>query len=220
MKVIIFGATGMVGQGVLRECLLDPLVTEVLAVGRGATGRTDAKLRELLRPDLTDLTAIEAELTGFDACFFCLGVSSAGLNEATYRRITYDLTMSVADRLARLNPRSVFVYVSGQGTNADGRAVWARVKGETENALLAKDLRAYMFRPGIIQPRFGAGSKTRLYRAIYVVATPLFPLLRWITPSSVTATDTVGRAMIRVAMDPPAEHVLETPDINRIGAPR
>src|SRR4051812_22773381 len=107
MKVIIFGATGMVGQGVLRECLLDPLVTEVLAVGRGATGRTGAKLRELLRPDLTDLTAIEAELTGFDACFFCLGVSSAGLNEATYRRITYDLTMSVADRLARLNPRSV-----------------------------------------------------------------------------------------------------------------
>jgi uncharacterized protein YbjT (DUF2867 family) len=222
MKVIIFGATGMVGQGVLRECLLDPVVTEVLAVGRTGTGRQDPKLRELVRADLAVTSAdsaVEAELTGYDACFFCLGVSSAGMNEEAYRRITYDLTLAVADTLARINPGSVFVYVSGQGTNATGRAMWARVKGATENALLDKELRAYMFRPGIIQPRFGAGSKTRLYRAVYVVATPLFPLLRWLTPSAVTATDTVGRAMIAVARNPPAGHILETPDINRAGTP-
>jgi uncharacterized protein YbjT (DUF2867 family) len=133
MRVLLFGATGMVGQGVLRECLLDPRVSEVVVVGRSPTGRTDAKLREILRPDVGDLGPVQAELTGIDACFFCLGVSSAGLSEQAYRAVTYDLTLSVARTLTRLNPGLVFVYVSGRGTDADGRAMWQRVKGATES---------------------------------------------------------------------------------------
>jgi uncharacterized protein YbjT (DUF2867 family) len=217
MRVVIFGASGMVGQGVLRECLLDQRVSEVVSVGRRPIGRTEAKLRELVRDDVADLGPVESELTGMDACFFCLGVSSAGMSEPAYKAVTYDLTLSVARRLTRLNPGLVFVYVSGQGTNADGRAMWQRVKGATENDLLDLDLRGYMFRPGIIQPLHGVGSRTRLYRAAYVVATPLFPLLRRFAPRSLTTTEVLGRAMIEVAVQRPDLPILETPDINRYG---
>src|SRR5580704_18949501 len=138
MKVILFGATGMIGQGALRECLLDPGVEQVLAVGRGATGQPHAKLRELVHADLFDLSAIAADLSGYDACFFCLGVSAAGMTEAAYRRVTYDLTLAVARTLVERSPGMTFLYVSGAGTDstARGGSMWARVKGETENALL------------------------------------------------------------------------------------
>jgi uncharacterized protein YbjT (DUF2867 family) len=158
MKVIIFGATGMVGQGVLRECLLDPDVRRVLSIGRSATGQRHEKLRELIRADLLDYSAIENELRGYDACFFCLGITSLGLSEEQYRRVTYDITMAAAKALARLNPDMTFVYVTGAGTDSTehGRTMWARVKGETENALLRLPFRAaYMFRPAAIQPLYG-----------------------------------------------------------------
>jgi uncharacterized protein YbjT (DUF2867 family) len=206
----------MVGHGVLRECLLDPDVEEVLAVGRGALGRSDTRLRELIVPNVADLSSVEPQVTGFDACFFCLGVSSVGMSEADYRRVTYDLTLGVATTLARLNPEMTFVYVSGAGTDASerGRSMWARVKGETENALLRLPFKAVMFRPGFIAPLHGIRSKTRLYRVLYALARPLTPLLRAAFPDHVTTSEQVGRAMLRVAKEGAPKPVLEMGDIN------
>jgi uncharacterized protein YbjT (DUF2867 family) len=191
MKVILFGATGMVGQGVLRECLLDPEVSEVIAVGRSSTGQTPAKLRELVRADLFDLSGLESELGGADACFFCLGVSSVGMKEPDYRRVTFDLTLAVARTLARLNPALTFIYVSGTGNDSSehGRRMWARVKGETENALLRLPFKAaVMFRPGAIVPLHGITSKTRLYRVLLALVRPLWPLVRLLFPGFATTT--------------------------------
>jgi uncharacterized protein YbjT (DUF2867 family) len=219
VKVLLFGATGMVGQGALRECLLDPDVELVVTVGRRAGSARHEKLRQLVVPDLQDLSAHASELTGFDACFFCLGVSSAGMGEAEYRRVTKDLTLAVAGLLARLNPAMTFVYVSGAGTDSTerGRTMWARVKGETENALLRLPFAAaFMFRPGYIQPLQGITSRTRLYRAAYAVASPLFPLLDRLVPDHVTTTERVGRAMLVVARRGAPAKVLETRDINAL----
>ncbi len=163
MKIILFGATGMVGQGSLRECLLDPGVESVLAVGRSPTGQRNAKLREILHDNFFDYSAIEAQLSGFDACFFCLGVSSIGMSEQHYRHLTYDLTLAAASTLSKLNPGMVFIYVTGQGTDSSeqGRLMWARIKGKTENDLLRLPFKAaYMFRPAGIQPLHGTRSKT------------------------------------------------------------
>jgi uncharacterized protein YbjT (DUF2867 family) len=217
MKVILFGATGMVGQGVLRECLLVPDV-EVLAVGRTGTGISHPRLTEIVRDDLFDLTPVAAELADYDACLFCLGVSSVGLSEDAYRHITYDLTMSVARTLATVHEGMRFLYVSGAGTDGSekGRVRWARVKGQTENALLNMPLDAYMFRPGYIQPMHGVKSKTRLYRGIYAVLRPLFPVLRRAAPKFVTSNETIGRAMLSVARSGAQKRVLETSDINLI----
>ncbi len=159
----------MVGQGVLRECLLDPDLDSVLVIGRKTIGQQHGKLQEIIQEDLADLSAIERRLAGYDACFFCLGVSAAGMNEQAYRRVTYDLTISVAGTLARLNPAMTFIYVSGSGTDSteQGRMMWARVKGKTENALLRMPFHAaYMFRPGYIQPLHGIRTKTGWYAAI------------------------------------------------------
>jgi uncharacterized protein YbjT (DUF2867 family) len=216
MRVIIFGATGMVGQGVLRECLADGRVEAVLTVGRAPTGQVHAKLREITHPDLYDLAPIEGELAGYDACFFCLGVSSAGMSEKDYRRLTYDLTLSAGTTLARLNPDSTFVYVSGAGTDEHGRAMWARVKGATENALLALPFKAYMFRPGYIQPLHGIRSRTTWYRVAYVVVAPLYPLLRRMFPSAVTTTERIGQAMIAVAERGAPRRVLGPAEINAL----
>jgi uncharacterized protein YbjT (DUF2867 family) len=216
MKAMVFGATGMVGQGVLRECLVDPAVAEVLAVGRTPVGRSDPKLRELVRADLSGLSTVGDELAGYDACFFCLGVSSTGMSEPEYRRLTYDLTLSVARTLAAVNPGMTFVYVSGQGTDAQGRSMWARVKGATENALLELPLQVYLFRPGYIQPMYGATSRTRLYRALYAVTAPLYPILRRVFPRSLTTTEQMGRAMIEVARHGAPTRILETRDIVRL----
>jgi uncharacterized protein YbjT (DUF2867 family) len=218
VKVILFGATGMVGQGVLRECLIDPDVREVLAIGRTPTGRTHPKLRELVRRDLFDLADAEGDLSGFDACFFCLGVSSAGMREEDYRRVTYELTLAVARTLARLNPGMTFLYVSGTGTDSTerGRSMWARVKGQTENALLRLPFKAVMFRPGVIVPMHGIVSKTRLYRVFYALARPILPVLRAGFPQLVTTTEQVGRAMLRVARHGAPKPILETRDINAL----
>jgi uncharacterized protein YbjT (DUF2867 family) len=221
MKVILFGATGMVGQGVLRECLLDPGVERVLAVVRSASGGPDPKLRELVHKDFYDFSSVAEELAGYDACFFCLGVSSAGMKEPDYRRVTYDLTLAAARVLLAKNPGMTFIYVSGAGTDssAKGRSMWARVKGETENALLGLGFKAaYMFRPGYIQPMHGIKSKTRLYRAIYAVATPLYPVVKALASGAVTTTEQVGRAMLAVARKGSDKALLENRDINAIAA--
>jgi uncharacterized protein YbjT (DUF2867 family) len=216
LKVILFGATGMVGQGVLRECLEAPDVDAVLAVGRNATGKQHPKLRDLLPADLFDLSPVENDLRGFDACFFCLGVSSAGMSETDYRRTTLDLTLSVARTLVRLNPAMTFIYVSGAGTG--GRAMWARVKGETEAALLQLPFgRCCMFRPAFIQPMYGIVSRTRLYRAIYAVLGPLFPVWRVLVPGYVTTTEIVGMAMLQVVRHGAPGPVVENQDINALG---
>ena len=220
MRVLLFGATGMVGQGVLRECLLDPDVESVLSVGRSATGQLHVKLRELVHRDFLDFSPIESELAGFDACFFCLGVSSAGMKEEAYRRITYDFTMAAARTLARLNPNMTFVYVSGMGTDSSerGRTMWARVKGQTENALLRMPFQAaYMFRPGVIVPLHGIKSRTALYRIPYMLMAPLLPLLEAAFPKYVTTTERLGRAMIHVAKQGAAKAVLESSGINAVG---
>jgi uncharacterized protein YbjT (DUF2867 family) len=219
MSILLFGATGMVGQGVLRECLLDSGVASVVSIGRSATGLSDPKLREIIHADLTDYAPIEAQLSGFDACFFCLGISSAGMTEEKYARITYDITVRAAETLARLNPALSFVYVSGQGTDSSehGRIMWARVKGRTENALLRLHFKAaFMFRPGIIVPRFGARSRTALYRIPYALARPLLPLLRRAFPNHVLTTDEIGQAMLLVARRGAPKPVLETRDIRSL----
>lgn len=219
MKVILFGATGMVGQGVLRECLLDPNVERVLAIGRVTTGQQHQKLRELVHKDFSNFSAIESELAGYDACLFCLGVSSAGMSEQDYHRVTYDFTLAAAQPLAQLNPGMTFIYVSGAGTDSteQGRTMWARVKGKTENALLRLPFKAsYMVRPGFIQPQHGIKSKTKLYRAIYAVMGPLYPVLKAMAPKYVTTTEQVGRAMVKVARQGAPKQVLENSDINSI----
>ncbi len=219
MKVILFGATGMVGQGVLRECLLDPGVESLLAVGRSVTGQQHAKLHEIAQTDLFDLSAIEGKLSGYDACFFCLGISSVGMNEETYRRITYDLTIAVAKTLVRFNPAMTFVYVSGAGTDSTehGRMMWARVKGKTENDLLRMPFKAaYMFRPGYVQLLHGIKTKTRWYAAFYALMGPLYPMWKRLFPKYVTNTECVGRAMLNVARQGAPKRVLENPDINSL----
>ena len=218
MNVIIFGATGMVGQSVLRECLCDPDICSVMAIGRTVSGVRHEKLREIVQADLWHYAAIESELTGFDACFFCLGVSSAGMTEADYRLITYQFTLAAAEELSRVNPGMTFIYVSGTGTDSSehGRSMWARVKGQTENALLRLPLSAYMFRPGLIIPLDGIRSKTRAYRILYSLLGPFLMLLRRMFPKAVVTTREIGQAMLSVAKHGYAERILEVRDIRAV----
>ena len=201
MKVVIFGSTGMVGQGVLRECLLDPDVESVLAIVRKTSLPLHGKLREIVHPDVSNLSAIEDRLSGYDACFFCLGVSAVGMKEEEYRGLTFDLTVSVARTLAKLKPTMTFIYVSGAGTDSTerGRLMWARVKGETENTLLQMPFKAvYLFRPAYIQPLHGVRTKTAWYGAVYAVMRPFYPVWKMLFPNYVTTTECVGRAMLNV----------------------
>jgi len=208
----------MVGQGALRECLADPEVERVLAVGRSELGQAHQKIREIVHKNLFDFIDIEIELQGYDACFFCLGVSSAGMNEPDYRRVTYNLTLAAARLLANLNPNMTFIYVSGMGTDSTGRgrSMWARVKGQTENALLALPFKAYMFRPGFIQPLHGIRSKTLSYRILYAIVGPIYPILRALFPKYVTTTEEMGKAMLQVVKNGGANRVLESQDIHRL----
>jgi uncharacterized protein YbjT (DUF2867 family) len=216
----------MVGQGVLRECLRDPDVEQVVTVGRSPAaaqlpelllepGSQRSKMGEILHLNLADLSAIESELAGFDDCFFTLGVSSSGMKEADYDRITYGLTLAAARTLSRLNPGMTFIYVSGTGTDGSekGRVMWARVKGRTENALLRLPLNAYMFRPGIIQPLDGIRSKTLSYRIGYALMKPLLPALHRALPNRVLSTREIGQAMLAVAKHGYRKRILETKDI-------
>jgi uncharacterized protein YbjT (DUF2867 family) len=216
MNVLILGATGMVGQGALRECLLDDGVERVVTLGRTPIGQAHPKLREIVHGDLLHLTGVEDQLRNLDACFYCLGASAAGLSEAEYSRINYEITLAVAETLVRLDPDSTFVYVSGTGTDSTerGRVMWARVKGRTENALLRLPFRAaYMLRPGVIIPMHGARSKTRLYRVFYTVLGPLLPALKALFPRSVITTEHLGRVMLRLARSGYSKHVLEMADL-------
>jgi uncharacterized protein YbjT (DUF2867 family) len=219
MNVIIFGATGMVGQGVLRECLIDPGIERVLVVGRSPTGVHNGRLGEVIHGDFLNYGAIEAQLAPYDACFFCLGVSSIGMSEERYRYLTHDITLAAATTLARLNPQMTFVYVTGAGCDSTERGgiMWARIKGKTENDLLKLPFKAaYMFRPGAIQPLHGARSKTVWVQAVYAATWPLWSVLRRLSPNLVTTTEQVGRAMIRVARDGYPRKVLEMADINSL----
>ena len=209
MKIIIFGATGMVGQGALREALLAEDVEQVLAVVRKPTGVRHPKLEEVALADFADLTPIEDDLRGYDACFYCLGVSSVGLDEAAYTRISYDYPVAAAHQLARLNPAMTFIYVSGAGTKPDSRRMWARVKGRTEIEVIKTFKNGYGFRPGFIQPTHGATSGTRGYRIGYALTAPLIPLLDRLFPKYVTSTDRLGQAMLRAARTGFPTHIVE-----------
>jgi uncharacterized protein YbjT (DUF2867 family) len=222
MKAVIFGATGMVGQGVLRECLADPFVEGVITIGRTAPGARNPKLQNIVLPDMYQYSSIEPQLTGLDACFFCLGVSAAGLTEEQYEKLTYTLTLAAAETLSRLNPAMTFVYVSGAGTDSSekGRMMWARVKGRTENTLLRMPFKnAYMFRPGIIQPAHGERSKTRAYRIGYTLFGPVLPLLRLFFARQILTTEEIARAMINVARYGAAKKILEISDIAACAKP-
>ena len=221
VKVILFGASGMVGKGVLRECLLDSDVEKVVLIGRSATGQQDPKIREIVHADIGDLRSLEPELSGFDACFFCLGVSSVRMTEGAYKRITYDITIGAAASLARLNPSMTFIYVSGMGTDSSeiGRTAWARVKGTTENALLRMPFRAaYMFRPAFIQPMHGEQPKAAIAKLALRVIGPLIPLVIRYAPQFGTTTERIGRAMLFAVKHGAPKKVLESADINALSS--
>mgnify|MGYP003575188793 CR=1 FL=1 len=219
MDVVIFGATGMVGQGVLRECLLDPDVKRVVTIVRSATGQQHPKLEEIVHADLLDLSPIESRLSGLDACFYCLGVTSTGMTEEAYTRVTYDMTVVAAATLSRLNPQMTFVFVSGAGTDSTerGRIMWARVKGRAENALQRFPFKAaYIFRPGVIQPMHGIRSRTKAYQLFYTIAGPVIPLLKRMFPKLITSTQQIGRAMLVLAKQGGPKTIYESADINRL----
>lgn len=217
MRVLLLGATGMVGQGVLLECEAARDVSDIVAIVRSRLERVQAKATEVQHRDFFNWN--DVDLSGFDACFFCLGVSALGKSEAEYRHVTYDLTMSFAEALVKASPQAVLCYVSGAGTNAQGRQMWARVKGATENALMAMPFRGvYCFRPGYIQPLNGVKSKVGWYNAIYTTLGWAEPLLRRVAPKYVTTSEAVGRAMLKVARDGWPQRVLENRDINAAAA--
>jgi uncharacterized protein YbjT (DUF2867 family) len=202
MDVVIFGATGMVGQGVLRECLRDPEITRVVTVGRTTPPTSDAKLCALAIRDLFDLSSLANDLTNLDACFYCIGLTSLGVSEAAYTHVTHDLTLSVAAFLLERNPSLAFVFVSGRGADSSerGRVMWARVKGKTENALFRMPFKTVTaVRPGLIVPLHGIESRTGWYNIFYTIMRPLLPLLQRAAPGYVTTTERLGQAMIRIA---------------------
>lgn len=201
MKVIITGATGMVGKGVLLECLENNEVTKVLVIGRQSVNITHPKLNELLISDFTNFEPYSSDLTGYDACFYCLGISAAGLDEAAYTKITYDYTLNLANVLLKLNSQFTFIYVSGEGTDSSekGRMMWARVKGKTENDLLASGFtQSFMYRPGMIIPLNGIKSRTKLYQFMYDYFMWLVKLIKFFAPNSVVNTTQIGKSMINV----------------------
>ncbi len=221
LNVLLLGATGMIGAGVLLECLDSPDVASVLALGRRVTGMKHPKLRELVLGDLFEITSHQSELANIDSCFFCLGVTSVGMSEAEYSRVTYELTMAVARTLRAASPTATFIFVSGEGTDSTerGRTMWARVKGKAENGLLGMGFPgAWMFRPGIIEQRRGVKSRTPLYQNFYVVLSPLVSVARRLLPNTVTSTAEIGRAMINIARSGYPVTILRPGDINRAAA--
>lgn len=218
MKVIVFGATGMIGEGALIECLEDPGVERVLAIVRRPTGHTHEKLTEVAHDDFTDFTAIEDQLDGYDACLFCLGISSAGMSAEQYRHVTYDIALAAGRTLVRRNPQMRLCFISGAGTDSGSRQMWARVKAETETALMQLPWRsAHMFRPAMIQPKKGVTSGVTSYRVLYAAIGWTLPLWKAVAPKYVTDSEILGRALVRVARDGHPQAILENADINVVG---
>lgn len=215
MKVILFGATGMVGKGVLRQCLIEPDIESVLSIGRKPSGMSHPKLHDLVRADMFDFNISADEVKGYDACFFCLGVSSVGMSKADYTHLTYDLTMGWARVLARENPAMRFLYVSGMGTG--GKAMWAQVKGRTENDLLALLPEAIMIRLAALRPMHGERSKAPGGGVLLGLMSPIWPILQRLWPNSVITTEELGRAMIRAAREGGPRRVLESADLVALG---
>ncbi|MEM6724069.1 MAG: NAD-dependent epimerase/dehydratase family protein [Bacteroidota bacterium] len=216
MNVVITGASGMVGRGVLLECLDHPKIEKVFTVNRRSIEVTHPKHQELIVADFLNLKSIESELTGIDACYFCAGISSVGMEEAAYTQITYNLTMHFAKTLLEHNPDSVFIYVSGQGTDGteQAKSFWRRVKGKTENDILKMGFgKAYAFRPGYIQPYRGIKSKTPWVNSVYAVLSPVYAVLKRF-PSTATNTINIGKAMINATLERPDLPVFENKDIN------
>jgi uncharacterized protein YbjT (DUF2867 family) len=220
LNVVIFGATGMIGHGTLLECLEAPSIQRIVIIVRRSMNITNEKVQEIIHNDFTDYTSIEDQLKNLDACFFCLGISSAGMNEEEYRRITYDFPLAAAKTLLRLNPNLTFCHVTGVGTDSSeqGRIMWARVKGKSENDLLALTESAWMFRPGVIKPEKGVVSASKWVRRLYTITKPIAPVVKAIFPNSMTSTSIFGRAMINVVRQRPAKKILTTSDINQLGA--
>jgi uncharacterized protein YbjT (DUF2867 family) len=219
MRVVIFGASGMIGQGVLRACLLDPQVDSILLVVRRLLDVDDPKVRQVVHADFTDFAAIQGEFENLDACFYCAGASSTGLREEEYARITHDHPLAAANAVSAANQSLTFTFVSGEGASESSRSMWARVLGRTENALLAMPFDAHVFRPAYIRPRNGALPRSSAYRSIYRLTSWLYPVLHRLAPAHTTTTEHLGRAMIAVARSQgSAPAVLHSPDINRLGA--
>lgn len=217
MKVIITGSTGMVGKAVLLECIDDTRVDEILLINRHPLGIANPKVKEVIHKDFMDFTAIREQLNGYDLCCHCMGVSSAGMSEEQYSKLTFGISEALANTLYSTNPDMVFNYVTGTGTDSTekGSTMWARVKGKTENMILHKGFKdAYMFRPGIIIPERGIESKTSLYNILYIIARPIFPLLKKL--KSVTTTTNIGKAMINTYYHPQQLKHLEGKDINEM----
>jgi uncharacterized protein YbjT (DUF2867 family) len=220
MKIILTGATGMVGRGVLLECLDDPRVSEVRVLARRSSGITHPKLKEALTGDLLDVTSVADQLKGYDGCFFCLGTTSLGKSKEKYRMITRDLTLHIAETLLPRNPGMTFCYVSGAGTSTteDSKLDWANVKGGVENALLSMRFKAaFMFRPGMIVPKRGVRSGTAWINGLLVVLGPVLMALRPVFPGSITTTVAIGKAMLNVTANGYAKHILESRDITALG---
>jgi len=210
IKAILTGATGMVGEGVLHECLQHPQVEQVLVVGRRSCGVTDSRLKELLVPDFFDLSSIQNHVVGYNACFFCLGISSIGMKEPEFHKLTYELTMNFATTLVTRNPEMTFCYISGAGTNEKGRMMWARVKGKTESDLTRLGFaRVYNFRPGIIKPTKGLKNTLSFYHYLGW----LIPVIKLIAPGNVCSLKEIGLAMINAAGKGYQKQVLEVRDI-------
>ena len=217
MKVIITGSTGMVGKGVLLECIDDDSIIEVLLINRSPVDMTHPKIKEIIHKDFTDFSAIQHELKNYDACYHCMGVSSAGMKEEQYVKLTYTITENLVNVLFNFNPNMTFIYVSGEGTDSteNSKTMWARVKGKTENMILNKGFKdAYAFRPGIILPERGVKSKTKLYNSLYILMRPIFPILKKM--KSVTTTQNIGKAMIALIENPHNVKILTGSGINSL----
>lgn len=216
LNAVIFGASGMVGQSVLRECLLDGGISSVTTVSRSPMHLTHPKLRNLVHADFLDFSVLAKQFKRTDVCFYCLGIASSGLSEEEYKKITYDYTLAAAKTLLKVNPKLTFIFISGAGADSSeqGRIMWARIKGKTENALFAMNIKSvYAIRPAFIQPLHGITSRTRLYRILYRVFWPLMPLIKFLAPNSVTTTEDLGKVMIYIAREGAPQRLLESRDI-------
>lgn len=214
IRAIVTGVTGMVGEGVLHECLLSSEVEQVLVITRKATGMAHPKMREIVHKDFSNISPLESELKGYTACFFCSGVSSVGKKETEYYHLTYDITIHVAEVLSKINPEMTFCYVSGAHTDSSekGKVMWARVKGKTENRILKLFRKAYMFRPGYMHPTKGLQNTIPAYKYI----TWMYPILKAFFPNSVSTLKDLGVGMIKSAIQGYEKQILEVSDIRKL----